>query len=396
MNKEEIKKNVIQAGIRLVESGLISRTWGNISCRIDENTMVITPSGMDYYSIEPTDIVEVNLSDCSYCGDVKPSVEKGIHAEVYRLYPDINFVIHTHQVNASVVGALGLKSIKIEGDYPLLGGDVLCAEYGIPGSKKLCQNVTESLKHSKGKAVVMVYHGALCFGKDQDEAFQAASQLEAACDAFIRNRYMQISEETTFRLDNMRQFALARIRTAKKRKTSNDPLQYDSERTEHGFRLIRNGVASFEVVPGQMEKGISENEAKIHKEIYKQFKNINYIKFSEEPNTKAVASFGLTLKPLLDDFAQIAGTFMKTTEKDASKISSSFRKSSAVFIRNDGALCVGNTKDDAEAVAMIVEKTCKTLVGAALFDHVKPIGSIECHLMRLVYQMKYSKVKYQK
>jgi L-fuculose-phosphate aldolase len=355
--------------------------------------MAITPSGMDYYSISPMDIVEVNISDCSYRGDVKPSVEKGIHATVYKLHPEMNFVIHTHQVNASVAGVLGLKSLDIVGDYPLLGGNVPCAEYGIPGSKKLCKHVTKSLKSTKGNAVIMIYHGALCFGKNQEEAFDAATQLEKACDDFVKNQYMTISGEKHFDLDNMRHFALSRINGAQNISTGGDCLQYDSERTENGFRLLHEEIKSIEVAFDRIEKCASANEIKIHNEIYKRHKSINYIKYSNKPNTKEVASLGLNLKPLLDDFAQIVGTNMKTTEKDACRIASTLKKSSAVFIRNEGALCVGNSRNDAEAVAMILEKNCKTLVGAALFDHIKPINWLECFAMRFFYKNKYSKTK---
>ena len=112
-----------------------------------------------------------------------------------------------------------------------------------------------------------------------------------------------------------------------------------------------------------------------------------------EPNTKAVSKFGINLRPLLDDFAQIVGTVMKNVERDVLKVATGLKTSSAVFIRNEGALCLGCTKDDAEAVAMITEKTCKTLVGAALFNHVVPISWLECFAMRLVYKKKYSKEK---
>ncbi len=389
MTINEIKESIVEAGKRLVNSGLISRTWGNISCRIDGDTMAITPSGMDYNLITADDIVVVNISDCSYSGNRKPSVEKGIHASVYKLYPEANFAIHTHQENASVVGALGLEKVKIEGDYPLLNGEVLCAKYSLPGTKALCRNVAESLKQAKGKAVIMVYHGALCFGKDQNEAFNAASQLEEACNEFVKQQYLKASGEASFGENNMRQFALSRIYGEYRNETGENVLQYDSERTEAGFRLRKNGD-TIEVVFDRFRKDIPE-DAIIHNRIYKKHKDVNFIIFSDEANTREVSSVGISLRPLLDDFAQIAGTNMKTAERGPSQIISGLKKQSAVFIRNEGALCIGNTKDDAQAVAMILEKTCKTLVGAALFNHIKPLKRFDCFLMRLNYVINYSK-----
>ncbi|MBR5016026.1 MAG: class II aldolase/adducin family protein, partial [Clostridia bacterium] len=93
----EAKALVIDAGKELLESGLIARTWGNVSARISDTQFVITPSGKAYETLTPEDIVTVNIADCSYEGDIKPSSEKGVHAEAYRLRPDVDFIIHTHQ-----------------------------------------------------------------------------------------------------------------------------------------------------------------------------------------------------------------------------------------------------------------------------------------------------------
>lgn len=103
----QAKELVVRAGKQLVESGLIARTWGNVSCRVSDTQFVITPSGRAYETLTPEEIVLVNIADLSYDGDVKPSSEKGIHASAYQLRPEVNFVIHTHQVNASIVSPLG-------------------------------------------------------------------------------------------------------------------------------------------------------------------------------------------------------------------------------------------------------------------------------------------------
>ena len=68
----QAKKEVIAAGLRLVETGLIARTWGNVSCRVDENSFVITPSGKPYDGLTPDDIVEVKIDTLSYEGSPPP------------------------------------------------------------------------------------------------------------------------------------------------------------------------------------------------------------------------------------------------------------------------------------------------------------------------------------
>ena len=76
MDIMQAKLAVIEAGKKLVETGLIARTWGNVSCRISDTQFVITPSGRDYLSLTPDDIVVVNLEDLTYEGDIKPSSER--------------------------------------------------------------------------------------------------------------------------------------------------------------------------------------------------------------------------------------------------------------------------------------------------------------------------------
>ena len=135
MNINEAKDIVIKAGRELVAQGLIARTWGNVSQRVNENTMAITPSGRDYLSLKREDIVLVNIETLEYEYDVKPSSEKGVHAACYK-NKDVNFVIHTHQECASVISSCGVSSIDVDEGYTYLDKKVLCSPYGLPSTKK--------------------------------------------------------------------------------------------------------------------------------------------------------------------------------------------------------------------------------------------------------------------
>ncbi|MFZ5642693.1 MAG: class II aldolase/adducin family protein [Bacillota bacterium] len=391
MTIDEAKARVVQAGKRLVQSGLIARTWGNVSCRISESRFVITPSGRDYLSLTPADIVTVEIADCSYKGHIKPSSEKGIHAEVYKSYPQINFVIHTHQENASVVSVLGLDSIMLAASSSLLGSEVICASYGLPGTKKLRRAVSKALARSAGNSVILKYHGALCFGKDDEEAFKVAEELENACAGFIAEHYLKISGRSGFDPGEMRGFALSLL-TSKAEISGDCPSGFycESERTDKGFKLQLAKGGTFEVMFDQIPDSLPR-EAIIHNAVYQKYKNIKYIIHMDTPNILAVSCAGIILRPLLDDFAQIAGTSVKTAGKDPAKIAAALKGASAVLIRNNGALCCGISKGDATAVGMVMEKNSKALIGAAIFGNVKPINYLESCLMRLVYLKKYSK-----
>ncbi len=393
---QEAKEIVVFAGNKLVESGLIARTWGNVSCRTSDSHFVITPSGRDYLSLTPDEIVEVAIADCSYTGTIKPSSEKGIHAEVYKLHPEIHFVIHTHQDQASAVSVLQLDSIHVPDSFPSLHGEVVSAAYGLPGTKKLRRHVAEALVCSKGNAVIMKNHGTLCFGTDYEETFRIAQELEDACKDFIRDQSLRIGNVSS--MDSMQTgcFALSKLTGKTVTRNRDNPLPHrESERTENGFALHIGGK-TVEIVTDRFENILSpddsiQEEAKIHNEIYKNHININYIIHAGTSGIAAVSRAGLNLLPLLDDFAQIAGTCVKTVDMDAKKVSSALKSASAVFIKDKGALCCGATKGDALAAGMVVEKNCNALIVAALFDDVKYISRFECMLMRLVYLKKYSK-----
>jgi L-fuculose-phosphate aldolase len=396
MDVYDAKKLVVKAGIKLVESGLIARTWGNVSCRIGENSFVITPSGMDYLSLTANEIVAVSISDCSYSGNIKPSSEKGIHAEVYKLYPEINFVIHTHQENASVISACGLESIKLANCPSCLGNEVICASYALPGTKKLRSNVSTALSQSSGKAVIMKNHGALCFGKNYEETFLVASELEKACQNFIANQYLKLSGRVMIDINEMNCYAIPplSITTDKATDSTFKPF-YNSRRTDMGFVLYDDHSNEIEVKLNTINSSLPK-EAEIYNAIYNRYNNINYIIHTITPEIKALSQSGLKLKPLLDDFAQIGGTMIKNVTLDSSKILSALKNSSVIFIQDNGALCCGKTKDDAIAVAMVTQKASKALIGASLFGKIKPINPLECILMRFVYLKKYSKQKYKK
>ncbi len=391
MTDKDAKESVVAAGKRLVESGLIARTWGNVSCRISESHFAITPSGRDYMSLTPDEIVTVAILDCSYSGNIKPSSEKGIHADVYKHDPDINFVIHTHQDNASVISTLGLDSIKPGFTNKLLGDEIICASYGLPGTKKLRDGVSDALQRSKGNAVIMKNHGAVCFGKDAEEAFKVATELEHVCDGFIVDQYLKISQMKSFEPDKLRQFALSRLARRTETLDYEMPRPYcNSERTRNGFKLyIKNGETvnvRFGELGGELPK-----EVEIHNEIYLKNTNINYIIHADTPDILTVSRANITLYPLIDDFAQIAGTKVKTVLNDPSIIAAALKSASAVFIVNNGAFCCGAFEGDASAVNIIMEKNCKAFIGGTICGRVKPISWLDSKLMRFVYVKKYSK-----
>jgi len=168
----------------LQDNKLIARTWGNVSARNDNDTFIITPSGLAYDKTEKEDLVLVNIKDCSYDkSQRKPSSEKRIHAGAYELREDVNYVVHTHQFYASAICADRYSITLSDGSF------VPCCKYGIPSTKKLSNNVIEIYKKfPNANMFLMANHGVITFGSTMKEALDRAMKLEAECKKIFNTR----------------------------------------------------------------------------------------------------------------------------------------------------------------------------------------------------------------
>lgn len=393
------KEMVVEAGKKLVETGLIARTWGNVSARISDTQFVITPSGRAYETLTPEEIVVVNIEDCSHEGDIKPSSEKGIHADAYRLRPEVNFVIHTHQVKASVISA---ANVTIKNVYPefadKIGSQVPCASYGMPSTGKLRKGVAAAVaEYPWSKAVIMKHHGALCMGADYDEAFEIASALEQVCDRVIRENYLRRSWAKTYDATEMRNFYLQKF---DEMLTMPETICNfgTSERVGDHF-LLQVGDETTEVtIDGCVAvKGIAPKVAKIHAALYQAYP-ITHIKHVTDPDIVAVSCLGETIKPMLDDFAQIAGPNIRCaawiegdTDNCTKEIVKGLKGRNAVFVQGMGAIATGNSESDVDAVELVMNKGCQSDIGAHIFMRPNYISPVECQIMRTIYVTKYSK-----
>ncbi len=393
----EAKQIVIKAGHELLKAELIVRTWGNISCRVSDTQFVITPSGRAYEDLTPDDIVLVNIADCSYDGDVKPSSEKGIHASCYQLRPDCNFVIHTHQANASIVSALGYDITSLTEEHSaVIGSDVPCATYGLPGTGKLRQGVIDALNRSKSKAIILAHHGAVCVGSDYDDAFKVASTLEDVCEKYIADRCSEVSGKAVETLSAVKDYIKGVFTSDASYKAEKEFAPIDSERNGDTISIIEDGKETVKININSgtvIGEGKKPESADLHLAIYKKREDVNFIHHSHNEYVKAISMQGKTMKPLLDDFAQLIGPTVKCAVfgKSTAKVVKALGNKNAVLLKDNGAICVAGTKYDAEAVEIVMDKGCKTLVGANLYSGVKAINAFEANLMRIIYKMKYSK-----
>lgn len=128
---EQLKEEVFQANLDLPKHGLVKYTWGNASAiDHDSGLFVIKPSGVDYKTMKVSDMVVVDLDGHVVEGELNPSSDTPTHAVLYKHYPEIGGIVHTHSTWATIWAQAGL-------DVPAMGtthadtfyGSVPCARY---------------------------------------------------------------------------------------------------------------------------------------------------------------------------------------------------------------------------------------------------------------------------
>ena len=188
---EELKKRVYEANMLLPKHKLITFTWGNVS-EIDRESglFAIKPSGVDYDKLTPEDMVIVDLEGNVVEGHYKPSSDTATHVEIYKAFPKVGGVVHTHSPYATSWAQAG-RSIPCYGtthaDYfygpvpclRVLTGEEIDEGYEM-NTGKLIVNEFESMgkDYEAVSAVLCKNHGPFCWGKDGVDAVHCAVVLE--------------------------------------------------------------------------------------------------------------------------------------------------------------------------------------------------------------------------
>ncbi len=187
---EDIKKQVCEANLQLVAAGLVIQTWGNASAVIrDQGVMVIKPSGVPYAGMKPGHMVVVSLETGKpVAGSLKPSSDTPTHLELYRAFPTVGGVVHTHSLYATA-WAQACRKIPSYGttqaDYWY--GEVPCTRAMTPAEiqtdyeKNTGGVIIETfakLNPLEHPAVLVASHGPFTWGPDLATAVQNAEILE--------------------------------------------------------------------------------------------------------------------------------------------------------------------------------------------------------------------------
>ena len=181
---EEKVYAVLDTGREMVSSGLVAGTWGNISVRLSDQTLLITPSGVPYTELEADDLVVVKLEGEVVKGRLKPSSETRMHTAIYRQRQDVMGIVHTHSPYASVF-AVTHKCLPpvMEEMAMLLGGAVQVAPYRPAGSAELAAAAVEAL--ADRSAVFLANHGVVGVGPSLEEALLVCRIVEKGALVYL-------------------------------------------------------------------------------------------------------------------------------------------------------------------------------------------------------------------
>lgn len=184
---EKFKQEVYDANMELYYSKLVIFTWGNVSARFD-NYIIIKPSGVKYEVMQPEDMVVLDLDGNIINGELKPSSDTPTHIELYKHFPDIKGICHTHSNYATSFAQSG-KSLEAYGtthaDY--FYGDIPCtrdltqAETENDYEKNTGSVIIETFENKDYMSipgVLVKHHGVFSWGKSASDSVHNAIVLE--------------------------------------------------------------------------------------------------------------------------------------------------------------------------------------------------------------------------
>ena len=176
-DEHEARRQICEIGRRMYRSGLVVAREGNLSARLDQDRILVTPAGVCKGELTPQTLLVTDLDGIVRCGAGRPSSEILMHLLFYRLRPDVKAVCHAHPPTATGFAAAGRGF-----DEPVFPevimdlGSIPLAPYGTPGTQELCESLEPFV--AKHDAVLLENHGVVTCGRDLTTAFQRLETVE--------------------------------------------------------------------------------------------------------------------------------------------------------------------------------------------------------------------------
>jgi L-fuculose-phosphate aldolase len=177
MNLHQTKLDICEAGRRVYAQGYVASNDGNISCRIEEDRILTTPTGVSKGFLKPEDLCIVDFSGRKVSGLKNPSSEIGMHIFLYRERPDVRAVVHAHPPTATGFAVAGIPLTEcVLPEVVITLGAIPIADYGTPGGPEISEPIRKYVKDYD--AYLLENHGATTIGKDVMNAYYKMETME--------------------------------------------------------------------------------------------------------------------------------------------------------------------------------------------------------------------------
>ncbi len=179
------RQQILAACQVLVGQGYLMATGGNVSIRVaGQDALAITPSNQDYAQMTADDVCVLDW-DLALLAGKTPSMESGMHAVVYQARPDVNAIVHTHQMYASALALINAPIPALfDEQVRFLGRSVEIISYAPSGTGLLRKKIAKQVRNGHN-AYIIRNHGALCFGHDLERAMNNVEILEKCSVAYL-------------------------------------------------------------------------------------------------------------------------------------------------------------------------------------------------------------------
>jgi L-fuculose-phosphate aldolase len=203
----EVARSVLDATKRLYERSLNTVLSGNISARVSADRALITPSALDKYRIavegrvEQLSLIDINSNTSSPLSGPKPSSEFRVHTHIYRLFPEINAVVHPHpQYSLAMISAMGSAAFiealeKNSEEYGYYVGKVASNAWMPAGTAEIADRVAGAVK-AGATVIVMEGHGTVAVGRTMQEALGRAESLESMAQKLFVAQQTELWKKT--------------------------------------------------------------------------------------------------------------------------------------------------------------------------------------------------------
>jgi L-fuculose-phosphate aldolase len=175
-------EEIIAVTHALDDAGMVPNKSGNVSCRVADG-FAITPAGIPYHELVPSDIATVPLNAPVPATEPRPSSEWRMHAAIYRARQDVFAIVHTHSPRATALAAAGRGIPPFHYMIALVGGDVRCMPYATFGTTELAESAVRGLQDRR--ACLLGNHGVMAVGSTLARAHAVAIEVENLAGEYL-------------------------------------------------------------------------------------------------------------------------------------------------------------------------------------------------------------------